>query len=187
MSLSSLTTTSLKKGDLWIDSDSDNKLYVYNGTTFILAQDYYTALTTAQSANALAQSKILSTYNDRNNTVVGNLNYNIATNEIERYNGSVWQPISNNSIELTTNVTVTSTLDLLYSTFIVNPSSDITLTLPSCVNYNNKKITIKNMSTFIININTSNSELIDGSTSTSLTSQYETVRLHSNSVQWIKI
>ena len=43
------------------------------------------------------------------------------------------------------------------------------------------------MSTFIITINTSNSELIDGTTSASLTTQYETVRLHSNSVQWIKV
>jgi len=180
-------TTSLKIGDLWIDSDSNNKLYVYSGTAFILAQDYYTALTTAQGANTLAQSKILSTYNFRNTTVIGNINYNTTSNEIERYNGTIWQPISNNSMELTTNITNTSTLDLLYSTFIVTPTSDITLTIPSCENYNNKKITIKNMSAFIITINTSNSELIDGTVSTSLTTQYETVRLHSNSVQWIKV
>jgi len=180
-------TTSLKIGDLWIDSDSNNKLYVYSGTAFILAQDYYTALTTAQGANTLAQSKILSTYNSRNTTVIGNINYNTTSNEIERYNGTIWQPISNNSMELTTNITNTSTLDLLYSTFIVTPTSDITLTIPSCENYNNKKITIKNMSAFIITINTSNSELIDGTVSTSLTTQYETVRLHSNSVQWIKV
>jgi len=180
-------TTSLKIGDLWIDSDSNNKLYVYSGTAFILAQDYYTALTTAQGANTLAQSKILSTYNSRNTTVIGNINYNTTSNEIERYNGTIWQPISNNSIELTTSVTTTSILDLLYCTFIVTPTSDITLTIPSCTNYNNKKITIKNMSTFIITINTSNSELIDGDTNTSLTTQYETVRLHSNSVQWIKV
>ena len=44
------------KGDMWIDTDDNNKLYVYSGTAWVLGQDYYTALSTAQNATSLANA-----------------------------------------------------------------------------------------------------------------------------------
>jgi hypothetical protein len=45
-------------GDMWIDTDANNKLYVWNGTAWVLAQDWYTANATATLAYNAAQSAL---------------------------------------------------------------------------------------------------------------------------------
>lgn len=44
------------KGDIWIDTDDNNKMYVWSGTVWQVAQDYYTALSIANSAQSAANA-----------------------------------------------------------------------------------------------------------------------------------
>lgn len=44
------------KGDIWIDLDDNNKMYIYSGSAWVLAQDYYYALQASQDyADRLAE------------------------------------------------------------------------------------------------------------------------------------
>lgn len=45
-------------GDLWVNSGQNNKLSVHNGSSWVVAQDYYSALATANAADSKAQSAI---------------------------------------------------------------------------------------------------------------------------------
>lgn len=44
------------QGDLWVDIDNNNKVWAWNGSTFILAQDWYAAVSAANAASAAAAS-----------------------------------------------------------------------------------------------------------------------------------
>ena len=55
-----------KLGDLWIDTDDGNKMYAYNGTTFVAAQDV--AITTAQQS-ANGKNKVHYSTSDASGTV----------------------------------------------------------------------------------------------------------------------
>lgn len=46
------------QGDLWVDTDDNNKVYAYSGSGWVLAQDWYTANQNAIAASGLAATKI---------------------------------------------------------------------------------------------------------------------------------
>jgi len=46
--------TANDKGDMWVDTDANNKLYIYNGSAWVVAQDYYAALMAANNAQTTA-------------------------------------------------------------------------------------------------------------------------------------
>ena len=86
-------------GDLWIDTNDDNKLYRHNGTTWILAQDQgiVTAITAAADAQSTADSKVVTFYQDNEPTTgsVGDLW--IDTNDgntVHRYDGTNWVSVT---------------------------------------------------------------------------------------------
>jgi hypothetical protein len=48
--------TANDKGDMWVATNANNKLYIYSGTAWVVAQDYYAALIAAQNAQTTANS-----------------------------------------------------------------------------------------------------------------------------------
>ena len=89
-------------GDLWIDTDDNQKLYTYNGSTWQVSQDSAGALTAAQS-----KSKIVHSTNAASGTtgyIAGDLwiQYDGSNRIIGmwRYTGSAWQsePINGTAI-----------------------------------------------------------------------------------------
>jgi hypothetical protein len=93
-------------GDLWFDTDDGNKLYRHNGTTFVEARDALigtaisnasTAQTTANTANSLAATKVITFFATSAPTAsaVGDLWYNSSDSLLKRWNGSSWVTVSN--------------------------------------------------------------------------------------------
>ena len=95
--------TSATSGDLWIDTDDGNKLYRYNGSSWISVQDtsIQAALTKAQNAQTTADGKIM-TYSQTSQPT-GDLDTGdlwIDTddnNKLYRWSGSAWVPVTDSS------------------------------------------------------------------------------------------
>lgn len=92
------TPTGGTLNDLWIDTDDSNKLYRYNGTSWVLSSDtrIAQALTDAAGAQATADGKIktyLNTSAPTGTFALGDLWYNPTTQELKRWNGSGWSDI----------------------------------------------------------------------------------------------
>lgn len=87
-------------GDLWFDTDDQNKLYRYNGTSWVLAQDgaIGDAITAAAGAQATADSKIVTFFATATPTAeaIGDLWYNSSTLLLKRWSGSAWVDTATN-------------------------------------------------------------------------------------------
>ena len=89
-------------GDLWIDTDDNQKLYTYNGSTWQVSQDSAGALTAAQSKSKIVHST--STASGTTGYIAGDLwiQYDGSNRIIGmwRYTGSAWQsePINGTAI-----------------------------------------------------------------------------------------
>ena len=87
-------------GDLWIDTDDNNKMYTYTGSSWVVAQNQLigTALNTAQTAQTLADSKAVIFYSASTPTgyKAGDLWYDTDDTQkrLYRYSGSDWQVVS---------------------------------------------------------------------------------------------
>lgn len=85
-------------GDLWFDTNDGNKIYRYNGTSWVVSQDVgiATAISNAAGAQATADSKVRTFYSSSTPTAtgVGDLWYNTATKVVLRWDGAAWVKIS---------------------------------------------------------------------------------------------
>jgi len=91
-------------GDFWIDTDDGNKLYRHDGTTFVEVQDdaIATAIADAAGAQATADGKIVTFYQDNAPTAEGVGDLWVDTNDsnkLYRWNGSAWQSARDTGIE----------------------------------------------------------------------------------------
>jgi hypothetical protein len=86
--------TGASVGDLWFDTDDENKLYRYSGSTWVLAQDgtIADAITSAAGAQATADSKIVTFFATTTPTAeaIGDLWYDSSTLLLKRWSGSAW-------------------------------------------------------------------------------------------------
>ncbi|CAM0034426.1 tail fiber protein [Vibrio phage D164] len=95
-------TSDIAAGDLWIDSNDDNKLYRYDGAAWILVRDAgiaaalasaATAITNAANAQATADGKVV-TFFQNNQPATGSIgDLWIDTNDgnkLYRHNGTTW-------------------------------------------------------------------------------------------------
>ncbi|MFM6943682.1 MAG: beta strand repeat-containing protein, partial [Bacteroidota bacterium] len=85
----------------------------------------------------------------------------------------------------TRSVTATTTLTSTDHTIIYSGTAIGTLTLPSAAACAGREIWIKNASTYVVTIATSSSQTIDGNSTWSIPSQYETVLFMSDGTNWI--
>ncbi|MEO0312072.1 MAG: hypothetical protein RIQ89_1729 [Bacteroidota bacterium] len=85
----------------------------------------------------------------------------------------------------TRNLTATATLTSTDHTIIYSGTSTATLTLPSASACAGREIWIKNSSSYAVSIATTSSQTIDGNSTWSIPSQYETVLFMSNGANWI--
>ena len=90
------TPTAEGEGDLWIDTDDGNKLYRWNGTSWIAVQDagISQAINAAADAQSTADSKIVTFYQASAPTAatVGDLWVDTDdNNKLYRWSGTVWQ------------------------------------------------------------------------------------------------
>ena len=87
-------------GDIWFDTDDANKMYRWNGSSWVLARDtgITTAISAASDAQATADGKVTTFYSTTTPTAeaIGDLWYNSSTNLLKRWNGSAWLDVSNN-------------------------------------------------------------------------------------------
>lgn len=92
--------TTGSEGDLWIDTDADNKLYRYDGSSWTLARDsgIASAINSAATAQATADGKVTTFYAASTATPTpegtGDLWYQTDTQLFFRYNGSAWQEVA---------------------------------------------------------------------------------------------
>jgi hypothetical protein len=81
-------------GDLWIDSDDNNKLYRWSGSAWVLVRDagITQAITDASTAQTTANSKVKTFTSETAPTAdaVGDLWFKASTGELRRWNGSAW-------------------------------------------------------------------------------------------------
>lgn len=82
-------------GDIWFDTDDGNKMYRWNGSSWVAAQDTLitTAITDAADAQATADGKVNTFFQDSAPTpeAVGDLWFETdANNAVWRWNGSSW-------------------------------------------------------------------------------------------------
>ena len=89
-------------GDLWIDTDDSNKLYRYNGSSWISVRDsgIQTAITAAGDAQATADSKIITFAQASQPTAtdVGDLWIDTDdANKMYRWNGTAWVQYTDSS------------------------------------------------------------------------------------------
>jgi len=86
-------------GDLWIDTDDGNKLYRWNGSAWVDAQDdaIGDAITAAAGAQATADGKVTTFYTTSTPTAeaVGDLWFNPTTGYLKRWSGSAWVDVAN--------------------------------------------------------------------------------------------
>ncbi|MEY2828503.1 MAG: hypothetical protein RIQ33_361 [Bacteroidota bacterium] len=85
----------------------------------------------------------------------------------------------------TRSITATTTLTSTDHTIIYSGTSTATLTLPSASACSGREIWVKNSSAYAVTIATTSSQTIDGNSSWSILSQYETVLFMSNGTNWI--
>lgn len=90
--------TGASLGDLWFDTDDNNKIYRYNGSSWVVSQDtgIPLAIANAAGAQATADSKVRTFYSTITPTAtgVGDLWYNDNTKVVLRWNGASWVKIS---------------------------------------------------------------------------------------------
>lgn len=82
-------------GDIWFDTDDGNKMYRWNGSTWVVAQDtgITTAISAASDAQATADGKVNTYFQATAPTpeAVGDLWFETdANNAVWRWNGSTW-------------------------------------------------------------------------------------------------
>ncbi len=81
-------------GDLWIDTDDNNKLYRWSGSAWVLVRDsgISQALTDAATAQTTADSKVTTFVSETAPTAdaVGDLWFKASTGELRRWSGSAW-------------------------------------------------------------------------------------------------
>lgn len=114
-------TVNLADGDLWVDTDDNNKLYRYqqSSTTWILIQDSNTSLVAANDAQATADGKVTSFFSPSAPTPegIGDIWFDTDdNNKPYRYNGSVWESVQDGSIEtaqLTANTAAANALQAI--------------------------------------------------------------------------
>ena len=88
------------EGDLWIDTNDDNKLYRYDGSSWNLARDsgIASAISDAATAQSTADGKVTTFYASSSSTPTpegtGDLWYQTDTQLFFRYNGSAWQEVA---------------------------------------------------------------------------------------------
>jgi hypothetical protein len=85
-------------GDLWFDTDDNNKIYRYNGSSWVVSQDtgIPLAIANAAGAQATADSKVRTFYTNTTPTAtgLGDLWYNTSTKSVFRWDGAAWLKIS---------------------------------------------------------------------------------------------
>jgi hypothetical protein len=87
-------------GDLWIDTNDDNKLYRYNGSAWVLARDsgIASAISAATTAQDTADGKVTTFYATSGSPptaeATGDLWYQTDTRLFLRWNGSSWQEVA---------------------------------------------------------------------------------------------
>lgn len=95
-------------GDLWFDTDDQNKLYRYSGSAWVVAQDgaIGDAITAAAGAQATADSKIVTFFATATPTAeaIGDLWYNSSTLLLKRWNGTSWVDTATNGAPSGTSV-----------------------------------------------------------------------------------
>lgn len=79
---------------------------------------------------------------------------------------------------------VASTLLVTDKVVFSTPVAPITLTLPTAASYRLNTMTIKNLSLFVVTVDGSGAETIDGALSVLIVSQYESLDLYSDGVSW---
>jgi len=81
-------------GDIWFDTDDNNKMYRWDGSSWILARDtgITQAISDAADAQATADGKVTTFYSTSTPTAeaVGDLWYNSSTLVLKRWDGSAW-------------------------------------------------------------------------------------------------
>lgn len=96
-------------GDLWIDTNDDNKLYRWDGSNWAVAQDggISQAIQTAQDADTLAGTKIVTFFSATEPTpnIEGDLWYNTTEETLQRWNGTSWEDIGDITANKTANDT----------------------------------------------------------------------------------
>jgi len=84
----------MNEGDIWIDTDDGNRIYVYHNSTWTESQDdaIAAAIQAASDAQATADGKVTTFFQDSEPTAeaVGDLWYNTSTGVIYRWNGTDW-------------------------------------------------------------------------------------------------
>jgi hypothetical protein len=104
----SAPTSGMSLGDLWFDTDDGNKLYRYNGSAWVAAQDSKIgqAISDAATAQATADGKIITFFGDSTPTAsaVGDLWYSDSTKLLKRWSGSSWVTVSSEGAPSGTNV-----------------------------------------------------------------------------------
>ena len=81
---------------------------------------------------------------------------------------------------------VTATYSVESTDYIVDcPSGTFTVTLPTAVDITGRTFTIKNSGVGTITVGTTSSQTIDGTTTKSLSTQYQTLTVVSNGANWI--
>lgn len=99
-------TSGMHEGDLWLDSDNGNKLYRYNGSTWISVDntDIAKALTDAANAQKIADGKIVTYYQaDQPTGDIGTGDLWIDSddgNSLHRYNGTRWIDVTDSGSRL---------------------------------------------------------------------------------------
>lgn len=94
--------TASATGDLWIDTDDNNKLYRWNGSSWQEVRDkgIQSALTAASTAQTTADSKIITFAQASQPTATDTGDLWIDTddnNKLYRWNGSTWSPMTDTS------------------------------------------------------------------------------------------
>lgn len=92
-------TGTLATGDLWFDSDDGNKLYRYDGSSWVVAQDtgIASAVSAASTAQSTADGKVATFFQTSAPTAegVGDLWYDTDDSQFRRWNGSSWVVVAN--------------------------------------------------------------------------------------------
>ncbi|MBA7617110.1 hypothetical protein ES703_24421 [subsurface metagenome] len=94
----SAPTSGMSLGDFWIDTNDKNKIYRYNGTSWVLARDtdIAQAISAAAGAQATADGKVVTFYQDSAPTAEGVGDLWVDTNDnnkLYRWNGSSWAQV----------------------------------------------------------------------------------------------
>lgn len=102
-------TISMSEGDIWFDTNDGNKIYIYEGTTWVNRQDskIAQAINDASNAQGTADSKITTFYTSTQPTAIsmGDLWYNTLNYEIKRWDGSIWRLVADVTANKTANNT----------------------------------------------------------------------------------